>query len=139
VIYPLDTSAAIAVLRSRPAQVRNRLRRAMARGATIAISSRALYELWHGVERSARRTENAERVRAFLTGNVQVIGFDEEDAAIAGRIRATSETAGQLIGPCDLLTAAQASRRGATLVTANAGEFARVQGLSWKDWSNTTI
>jgi predicted nucleic acid-binding protein len=34
-----------------------------------------------------------------------------------------------------MLIAAQALRSGATLVTANVAEFARVRGLGWQDWS----
>ncbi|WP_164163056.1 PIN domain-containing protein, partial [Stenotrophomonas maltophilia] len=50
------------------------------------------------------------------------------DAAHAGDIRATLEAAGTPIGAYDCLIAAQARRRGATLVTANSREFARVTG-----------
>jgi len=39
------------------------------------------------------------------------------------------------IGPYDLLIAAQALRSGATLITANVSEFARVRGLSWREWT----
>jgi predicted nucleic acid-binding protein len=34
-----------------------------------------------------------------------------------------------------LLIAGQARQRKFTLVTPNAGEFARVKGLAWQDWS----
>jgi predicted nucleic acid-binding protein len=34
--------------------------------------------------------------------------------------------------------AAQALRTGATLVTANVAEFARVHGLAWEDWTATS-
>ena len=133
--YFLDTSTVVAVLRNQPPLVRQRLRRAMARGAAVSVPSVVVYELWYGVERSARRNENAERVRAFLAGNVQVVSFDDEDAAVAGEIRAALESTGNSIGPYDLLIAAQALRRGASLVTANVAEFARVPGLAWQNWS----
>ena len=42
--------------------------------------------------------------------------------------------AGTRIGDYDYLIAAQARRRGATLVTANFREFARVPGLMVADW-----
>jgi tRNA(fMet)-specific endonuclease VapC len=135
VSYLLDTNAVIALLRDEPAIFRKRLRRAVSRGAAIAVSSIVLYELWYGVARSARRRENAERLRVFLSGGIEVSAFDEEDARTAGDLRATLEGAGTPIGPYDLLIAAQALRTGATLVTANVAEFTRVPGLQWQDWS----
>ena len=133
--YLLDTNAVIALLKDEPTIFRKRLRRAVSRGAAIAVSSIVLYELWYGVARSARRRENAERLRVFLSGGIEVSAFDEEDAKAAGDLRATLEGAGTPIGPYDLLIAAQALRTGATLVTANVAEFTRVPGLQWQDWS----
>jgi tRNA(fMet)-specific endonuclease VapC len=135
VSYLLDTNAVIALLRDEPAIFRKRLRRAVSRGAAIAVSSIVLYELWYGVARSARRRENAERLRVFLSGGIEVSAFDEEDAKTAGDLRATLEGAGTPIGPYDLLIAAQALRTGATLVTANVAEFTRVPDLQWQDWT----
>ena len=133
--YLLDTNAVIALLKNNPATVRNRLRRVVSEGASIAVPSVVLYELWYGVARSARRRENAERLRVFLAGNVNIVPFDEGDAAAAGELRAALETAGTPIGPYDLLIAAQALRSRTTLVTANVSEFARVRGLLWQDWT----
>lgn len=133
--YLLDTNAVIALLKNQPTAVRSRLRRVVARGAEITVSSIVLYELWYGVARSERRRENTERLRVFLSGNVGVVPFDDEDAAMAGDMRAELERAGTPIGPYDLLIAAQAVRSGATLVTANVSEFVRVRGLAWQDWS----
>jgi tRNA(fMet)-specific endonuclease VapC len=138
VTYLLDTNAVIALLKNQPAEVRSRLRHAMSRGDAIAVSSIVLYELWYGAARSARRRENAERLRIFLSGNIEIIVFDEEDAMTAGDLRAALEAAGTPIGPYDLLIAAQALRSGATLITANVSEFARVQGLVWQDWTAKT-
>ena len=133
--YLLDTNAVIALLKDEPAIFRKRLRRAVSRGAALAVSSIVLYELWYGVARSARRRENAERLRVFLSGSIEVSAFDEEDAKTAGDLRATLEGAGTPIGPYDLLIAAQALRSGATLVTANVAEFTRVPDLQWQDWT----
>jgi tRNA(fMet)-specific endonuclease VapC len=133
--YFFDTNAVIALLKNQPSTVRSRLRRVVSRGAAVAISSIVLYELRYGVARSERRRENAERLRVFLSGSVGVVPFDEEDATVAGDLRASLEMAGTPIGPYDLLIAAQALRNGATLVTANVSEFARVPSLLWQDWS----
>ncbi len=40
----------------------------------------------------------------------------------------------QLIGPYDLMLAAQALRMGAVLVTHNGAEFGRVPNLAVEDW-----
>jgi tRNA(fMet)-specific endonuclease VapC len=133
--YLLDTNAVIALLKNNPPGVRERLRRAVSQRASIAVSSVVLYELSYGVARSGRRRENAERLRVFLSGNIDVVRFSEEDAVAAGELRATLETAGKPIGPYDVLIAGQALRSGATLVTANVSEFARVEGLAWQDWT----
>lgn len=133
--YLLDTDAVIAILKNNPENVRRQLRRAIEDSATVTVSSVVLYELWYGVAKSTRRSENTERLRIFLSGAVSVVDFDEDDAIRAGEIRATLETAGTPIGPYDVLIAAQAMRTGATLVTANLREFARVDGLPVEDWA----
>jgi tRNA(fMet)-specific endonuclease VapC len=115
--------------------VRERLRSVVSLDHSIALSSVTLFELWYGVARSGHRQENTERLRVVLSGNMTVLPFDEADAAIAGDLRAALETSGTAIGPYDLLISAQALRTGATLVTANVSEFARVAGLVWEDWT----
>jgi tRNA(fMet)-specific endonuclease VapC len=131
----LDTNAVIALLRNKPMTVRERLRAADLHGIPVTTSAVVLYELWSGVARSQRRADNAERLRVFLSGDVSILPFEAGDAAIAGELRAALEATGTPIGPYDLLIAAQALRNGATLVTANVSEFARVTGLVWQDWS----
>ena len=133
--YLLDTSVVVALLRNRPDWVRERLRRAVDTGGVLAISSVVLFELWYGVARSGRRRENAARLRAFLGGDITVLPFDDGDAARAGELRAELDVGGKPIGPYDLLIAAQALRRGITLVTANTSEFGRVDGLAVEDWT----
>jgi tRNA(fMet)-specific endonuclease VapC len=131
----LDINAVIALLKNHPPNVRSRLRRVVSEGASIAVPSVAVYELWYGVARSERRNENAERLRVFLSGDIGIVPFDDEDAAAAGDLRAALEAAGTPIGPYDLLIAAQALQSGMTLVTTNASELARVRGLLWEDWT----
>jgi tRNA(fMet)-specific endonuclease VapC len=94
-----------------------------------------LYELWYDVGRSARRRENAERLRVFLSGDIHIIPFGEEDARAAGELRAALEIVGTPVGSYDVLIAGHALQSGATLVTANVAGFARVQGLAWQDWT----
>jgi tRNA(fMet)-specific endonuclease VapC len=133
--YLLDTNTIVALLRNRPTGVRERYREAEAAGDYRALSSVVLFELWYGVAKSSQLQENAERMRVLLSGDVDLLDFDDEDARAAGQIRAALEKAGTPIGAYDLLIAGQALRRELTVVTANTSEFSRVAGLSWQDWT----
>lgn len=133
--YLLDTNAVVALLRNRPPQVRERYRQAQASGDYLALSSVVLFELWHGVAKSSQVPENTERLRILLSGDLDLLDFDDEDARAAGQVRATLERSGNPIGAYDVLIAGQALRRGLTIVTANPHEFDRVSGLSWQDWT----
>lgn len=133
--YLLDTNACIALINGKPEQVRRHFERQFSGGATVVTSSIVVFELWYGVGKSQRRETNAGRLRIFLSGPVDVVEFDDEDARTAGEIRAALEGSGTGIGAYDVLVAGQSLRRGATLVTANVAEFSRVSGLRWEDWA----
>ena len=66
---------------------------------------------------------------------MEILPFTDADAAVASRIRISLERQKQPIGPYDTLIAGQALARGLTLITPNVGEFSRVDGLRWEDWS----
>jgi tRNA(fMet)-specific endonuclease VapC len=134
--YLLDTNACIALINGNPSQVRERFQRTIATGDSITVSSVVAFELWYGVAKSTRKVANTKRLEAFLAGPLDLLAFDDEDARIAGTIRAVLEAGGTPIGAYDLLIAGQALRHGATLVTANVSEFSRVAGLTWEDWAS---
>jgi tRNA(fMet)-specific endonuclease VapC len=131
----LDTNIVIAAINRRIPKVRERLLNNLARGTIVGIPAIVLFEMWYGIKKSARPLQNAANLSAFLALDITPWPFEEEDAEEAGDIRAALERTGKPIGPYDLLIAAQARRRGATLVTANAREFARVPGLKTQDWA----
>jgi tRNA(fMet)-specific endonuclease VapC len=133
--YLFDTNAIVALLRNKPVRVRERYREAEAADDYLALSSVVLFELWYGVAKSTQVQENTERLRVLLSGGLDLLDFDDEDARAAGAVRATLERAGTPIGAYDLLIAGQALRRQLTVVTANSFEFSRVDGLSWQDWT----
>ena len=133
----LATSAVIASINRRAPGVQARLEAALVDGLTVGVPPIVLYELWYGVRKSARVQANTMALAAFLTLAVTPWSFEPDDAEEAGDIRATLERAGTPIGPHDILIAAQARRRGATLVTANTGEFNRVPGLRTEDWTGS--
>lgn len=133
--YLLDTNACIALINGNEANVRRRFQRAVARGSVIVVSSIVAFELWYGVAKSQRKDSNTQRLEAFFAGPLEWTLFDDEDARAAGTVRAELEAIGKPIGAYDVLLAGQARRNGATLVTSNANEFARVVGLKWEDWA----
>ncbi|HCU92673.1 MAG TPA: VapC toxin family PIN domain ribonuclease [Actinobacteria bacterium] len=134
--YLLDTNAVVALLRNKPAGMRHRYREAETSGDCLAVSSVVLFELWYGVEKSIQVLENTERLRIFLSGDLDLLAFDDEDAKTAGQVRAVLEKSGTPAGTYDLMIAGQALRHGLTVVTANTSEFSRVPGLSWVDWTS---
>jgi len=69
-----------------------------------------------------------------LLGEINVLPFDVPADAEYGNIRADLEAAGKPIGGNDLLIAAHARTAGATIVTANTGEFKRIRGLKVENW-----
>ena len=131
----LDTSAAIDIIQGRKPAARQRLLSAVRLRTTILLPSVAFLELRYGVERSAQRDRNAALLDDLLSVPLRILVFDDEDAGEAARLRVTLERVGTPIGPYDVMIAAQASRRGWTVVTANVAEFRRVPGLAVEDWS----
>lgn len=101
----------------------------------MLLSAIVAFELWYGVAKSQRKATNAQRLEAFLAGPLEWIPFDADDARAAGDVRAELEDAGTPIGAYDVQLAAQARRRGATLVTSNVSEFRPVAGLKWEGWA----
>jgi tRNA(fMet)-specific endonuclease VapC len=131
----LDTNIVIAVVNGRIPIVRVRLHEQWRAGAEIQLPAIALFEMRYGAAKSERRAASEAALDEFLASGIAIAPFDAEDAAHAGEIRAHLEAKGTPIGPYDTLIAAQARRRGATLVTTNMREFARVPGLLVADWA----
>jgi tRNA(fMet)-specific endonuclease VapC len=75
----------------------------------------------------------AAQLEAVL-GALDVIAWEPPADAAYGDLRAALEKSGRLIGPNDLLIAAQSLALGMVLVTDNVGEFERVDGLKVENW-----
>ena len=126
--YLLDSSACIPVLRNQTGL--GKLPDPALTGIPVIVAA----ELWTGVKKNlATHPHQAKRLEAFLSF-FSLADFTLDAALHYADIRAALETAGTPIGPLDLLIAAQVRSLGATLVTANAGEFKRVKGLKVLVW-----
>ena len=133
--YLLDTYVCIALINGSSSKVRARFAQVSRQKAALATSTIVVHELWYGVAKSELAAQNARALAVFLNSGISVLDYSEKDAQAAGEIRAELERRGKRIGEYDTLIAGQAYARNLTLVTANAGEFARVKSLKVEDWT----
>ena len=131
-MFLLDTDICIHILNGDHLP-RGRLRQ---HATETGISAITYAELSFGVARSARVTENTRRLEEFRLG-LDILPFDDAAAEHYGEIREALRRRGTLIGANDLLIAAHARSRGATLVTDNEREFGRVPDLRVENWLRT--
>lgn len=89
-------------------------------------------ELRYGAAKK-QSTALSERIDRLLAA-IDVRALEPDVDAHYGEIRDALERAGIPIGANDLLIAAHARALGATCVTDNFGEFARVPGLAVENW-----
>jgi tRNA(fMet)-specific endonuclease VapC len=129
----LDTNICIYIIKKNPASVQKHFEKQ--RVGEIGISSITLSELNYGVCKSACREKNASALAEFIIP-LDVASFDEEAALAYGNLRAALETAGNPIGPMDMLIAAHAIALGVSLVTNNLREFSRIPALKILDWTS---
>jgi tRNA(fMet)-specific endonuclease VapC len=106
--------------------------RARAAGDAVCVSVIVAAELRYGCAKKGS-PQLLRRVEQFLS-EVPVLPFDVPAGEAYGAARAEQEAAGMPIGSNDLLIAAHAQVLGATVVTANLGEFQRIRGLNVENW-----
>jgi tRNA(fMet)-specific endonuclease VapC len=100
----------------------------------IFISSITVAELEYGVSKSGFTEKNKLALIGFLSA-FSILDFNDRDAVEYGEIRTELERKGMIIGPLDLLIAAQARAGKLVLVTNNVKEFERVEGLGLENWA----
>jgi len=130
-VYLLDTNICIFLKNGKPPQVLEKLKAVI--GQPLFISNITVAELQFGVYNSLYPERNRISLLEFLAP-FQLLDFDDTDAEQYGRIRKNLKDRGMLIGPMDLLIAAQALAKQLTLVTNNTAEFKRINGLQLEDW-----
>jgi tRNA(fMet)-specific endonuclease VapC len=131
-MYLLDTNICIYAINKKPGLVINRIKKEIRKG--IYISTLTIAELEYGVENSSRIEVNRVALIKFLSV-FNILAFDDLDAIPYGRLKTNLKRNGNLIGPIDMLLAAQAVSKGLILVTNNTKEFERIEGLKIEDWT----
>lgn len=127
----LDTNICVRFLRGEVSVVRRLLD--ADENDDLRIPAMVEGELFYGVEKSERRDENREKVKALLAF-LPVCHADDETMEKFGELKAKAEAAGRRVDDADVIIAATAMRHGALLVTGNTRHFSRFDGLEIEDW-----
>ena len=127
----LDTNICVRFLRGDESVVRRLLD--ADENDDLRIPAMVEGELFYGVEKSERRDENREKVKALLAF-LPVCHADDETMEKFGELKAKAEAAGRRVDDADVIIAATAMRHGAVLVTGNTRHFSRFDGLEIEDW-----
>ena len=99
----------------------------------LTIPSLVVYELQVGIAKSDAPQKRMQQLNTLLQ-QVKIGGFSIKEAEISALIRADLEKKGTPIGPIDTLIAGYAKANNKILITHNAKEFSRVEGLEIEDW-----
>lgn len=99
----------------------------------IGIPVVVVYELETGIAKSQQPQKRRKQLDSLLAVT-KILPIDRAATRQSAGLRAALEVKGTPIGPLDCLIAGIALAQGATLVTRNTAEFARVSGLRLIDW-----
>jgi tRNA(fMet)-specific endonuclease VapC len=132
--YVLDTNVVSALMRGEAAVL---ARLAGCEIHDVAVPEPAWAEMTYGIERlpRSRRREALAGKLARWRATLPHAAWDEAVTDRFGDVKARLERAGRRIEDFDAAIAAHALALGATLVTANVDDMARVPGLRVEDWS----
>jgi len=124
--YLLDTNLVIAILNQEDI-FEERLKE-----SKVYVSSTVLGELYYGAHKSARTSDNLQRIASFLVG-YEMLACDKVTAEEYGIIKAQLEAKGHPIPENDIWIAAIARQYALTLVTRD-DHFKAVDGLTVETW-----
>jgi len=131
-MYLLDTNICVFAINKRPEKVIETIKEKSKSG--IYISALTVAELEYGVENSLHIEDNRIALLKFLS-IFNILDFDDMDAAPYGKLKTKLKKSGKIIGPIDMLLAAQAISKDLIFVTNNVDEFKRIDELKIEDWS----
>ena len=127
----LDTNICIYIIKNKPQKVREKFKEFDI--GDLAISSITVSELYYGAYKSLHVEKNLLALEHFFKP-FDILEFDTKASIKYGRIRASLEKSGKVIGGVDMLIAAHALSNTMSLVTNNTKEFERVENLKIENW-----
>ena len=133
-MYLLDTNICIYAVKRKPSQVIKKIAENMNDG--IFISSLTIAEMEFGISNSMYPEKNRSSLMEFLA-IFDILDFCAKDAIAYGMIKTNLKSKGSIIGPIDMLLAAQAVTNNLIMVTNNTAEFQRVDGLTVRNWTES--
>jgi tRNA(fMet)-specific endonuclease VapC len=128
--YLLDTNIVSDLVRNPQGHVARRIREVGEGDVCTSIIVAAKLRFGAAKRGAQQLTNRLETILDLL----DVLPLDAPADVVYGRLRASLEHGGQLIGGNDLLIAAQAIALGYTLVTDNEREFSRIDELPSENW-----
>lgn len=130
-MYLLDTNICIYAIKKKPILVLEQIKEKSKLG--IFISALTVAELEYGIENSTKIEENRISLLKYLS-LFNILPFDDKDAIPYGKLKTKLRKEGQIIGPIDMLLAAQALSKDLIFVTNNTKEFKRIDNLRLENW-----
>ncbi|MGE4457584.1 MAG: type II toxin-antitoxin system VapC family toxin [Arcobacteraceae bacterium] len=127
----LDTNICIYIIKNKPESVREKFK--CYNIGDLVLSSITVSELYYGAYKSQYVEKNLLALEHFLKP-FDIVEYDLKASIEYGKIRASLEKSGQIIGGLDMLIAAHAKSLNMTLVTNNKKEFERIDGLILDNW-----
>jgi len=129
-LYMLDTNIVSAIMHDPSGSVATRLQQTSRDERALSIIVAA--ELRFGIAKRSSKVL-ARRFEALIA-EIPIVPFHAPADKIYAELRAGLEKQGTPVGANDMLIAAHALALGATLVTDNKREFARIKSLKIENW-----
>lgn len=127
----LDTNICIYIIKNRPQQVKEKFKNFSI--GDLSISTITVSELIYGAFKSQQIDRNLKAIESFLMP-FEIVNYDYQASIEYGKIRASLEKQGRVIGNMDMQIAGHALVLNLILVTNNTKEFGRVEGLELDNW-----
>ncbi len=127
----LDTNICIYIIKNRPQSVKEKFLEFKI--GELCLSSITVSELFFGAYKSNYVEKNIKAIESFLIP-LEIVNFDYRASNEYGKIGASLEKQGRIIGNMDMQIAAHAKSLNLILVTNNTKEFQRVDDLKLDNW-----